>query len=104
MRTEAQIAGNGATSRGSVTNIGRAISAQDRTTDATRGCCSTETSPSTRKSQSSAKRGLEPQDYECQQAAAARDLGQNIRPMDRDETRMRRSYQCALEICTSSRP
>jgi hypothetical protein len=24
--------------------------------------------------------------------------------MDRYETRMRRSYECAVEICTSSRP
>jgi hypothetical protein len=45
MRTEAQIAGNSAKSRGPVTTIGPAISAQDSTTDATRGCCSTETSP-----------------------------------------------------------
>ena len=51
MRTEGQIADNGAKSRGPVTTIGRAISAQDSTTDETRGCCSTETDPSTRKSQ-----------------------------------------------------
>ena len=45
---------------------------------------------------------FEPQDYECQHAAAARDLGQNMRLMDRRETRMRRSYERAVEIPTSS--
>ena len=45
---------------------------------------------------------FEPQDYESQHAAAARDLGQNMRLMDRYETRMRRSYERAVEIPTSS--
>ncbi len=38
-----------------------------------------------------------PQDYPSQHASAARDLGQNMRLMDRYETRMRRSYERAVE-------
>lgn len=37
----------------------------------------------------------ESQDYDSQHAAAGRDLGQNMRLMDRHETRMRRSYERA---------
>jgi hypothetical protein len=40
---------------------------------------------------------FEPQDYESQHAAAARDLGHDMRLMDRYETRMRRSYERAVE-------
>jgi hypothetical protein len=40
---------------------------------------------------------FEPQDYESQHAAAARDLGQDMRLMDRYETRMRRSYERAVD-------
>jgi len=40
---------------------------------------------------------FEPQDHESQHASAARDLGQNMRLMDRYETRMRRSYERAVE-------
>jgi len=40
---------------------------------------------------------FEPQDFESQHAAAARDLGQDMRLMDRYETRMRRSYERAVD-------
>ena len=38
-----------------------------------------------------------PQDYESQHASAAQDFGHNLRLMDRYETRMRRSYERAIE-------
>ncbi len=40
---------------------------------------------------------FEPQDQVSQHAAVARDLGQDMRLMDRYETRMRRSYEHAVE-------
>ena len=40
---------------------------------------------------------FESHDYESQHASAAQDLGQNMRLMDRYETRMRRSYERAIE-------
>src|SRR6476469_5092686 len=149
MRSEAQIAAsraNGTKSRGPITTIGRAISAQNSATHGLAGAkliviegestdrwqalleaCHREFLPETEIetelvteiaaarwrlrrcwSMETSLFDMEiakqredpecaPQDYESQHASAARDLGQNMRLMDRYETRMRRSYERAVE-------